>query len=99
MLDLLEYNNLIEDERFILFLDFYKAFDTTEHKLMFCTLELFGLGENFTNLIKLLHKNNNSTVLLPQGTAPRFSIDKGIKQGCPIFPLLFIAAAEMLSFL
>lgn len=98
MLDLLDYNYLIEDG-FILFLDFFKAFDTVEHNFMFRTLELFGLGENVINFVKLIYKNTNSSVILPQGTSSRFSIDRGIKQGCPISPLLFIAAAEMLSIL
>lgn len=31
VLDLLEYNNYLQDDGFILFLDFYKAFDTVEH--------------------------------------------------------------------
>ncbi len=99
MLDLLEYNHLIEDEGFILFLDFFKAFDTAEHCFIFSTLELFGFGEKFINMIKLIYKDPNSTVILPQGTCPRFSINRGIKQGCPISPLLFITAAEMLSIL
>lgn len=97
VLDLLDYNYLIEDG-FILFLYFFKAFDTVEHNFMFRTLELFGLGENFINFVKLIYKNTNSSVILPQGTSSRFSIDRGIKQGCPISPLL-IAAAEMLSIL
>lgn len=99
MLDLLEYNHLIEDEGFILFLEFFKAFDTVEHKFIFSTLELFGFGENFINMIKLIYKDTNSAVILPQGTCPRFSVNRGIKQGCPISPLLFITAAEMLSIL
>ncbi|MGL5232470.1 MAG: hypothetical protein ACRC7W_03955, partial [Fusobacteriaceae bacterium] len=31
VLDLLDYSHLSTDEGFILFLDFYKAFDTVEH--------------------------------------------------------------------
>ncbi len=55
VLDLLEYNHLIEDEGFILFLDFFKAFDTVEHGFIFSTLELFGFGEKFINMIKLIY--------------------------------------------
>lgn len=99
VLDLLDYSHFIEDDGFILFLDFFKAFDTIEHTFMFRTLELFGLGDNFINMVKLIYKDTNSTVILPMGTSPRFSVNKGIKQGCPISPLLFIAAAEMLSIL
>lgn len=99
ILDLLDYNYLIEDKSLILFLDFFKAFDSIEHRFMFRTLELLGFGELFINIVKLIYKDTNSSVLLPQGTSPRFPIQKGIKQGCPISPLLFIIAAEMLSIL
>lgn len=50
-------------------------------------------------MVKLIYKDTNSTIILPQGTSSRFLIDKGIKQGCPISPLLFIVSAEMLSIL
>jgi len=52
---------------------------------MFRTLELFGFGNFFINFVKLIYKDTNTSVILPQGTSSRFSIDKGIKQGCPIF--------------
>lgn len=58
---------------------------------MFRALERFVLGTNLIILVKLIYMDTNSTVLLAQGTSPRFSIDKGIKQGCPISPWLFIA--------
>ena len=50
--DLIDYKDLIEDESFILFLDFFKAFDMTEHNFMFRTIELFGFGDTFLNFVK-----------------------------------------------
>lgn len=35
--DLLDYSEFINSEALILFLDFYKAFDTTEHHFLFST--------------------------------------------------------------
>lgn len=99
ILDLLDYNFLIDNDGFVLFLDFYKAFDMIEHNFMFEALESYGFGNNFIGVIKTFYRNTSSSVCLPHGTSPRFSVNKGIKQGCPISPLLFIAAAEMLSIL
>jgi len=44
ILDLIDYRHLIADDSFILFIDFYKVFDTVEHSFMFnhhvlCTSE------------------------------------------------------------
>lgn len=100
VLDLINYNHLFEDDGFyFLFFDFFKAFHTIERRFIFSTLELFCLGEKCINVIQLIYKDLNSTVLLPWGTYPRFPVSKGIKQGCTISQLLFIAAAEMLSVL
>uniref|UniRef100_A0A672FYM4 exodeoxyribonuclease III n=1 Tax=Salarias fasciatus TaxID=181472 RepID=A0A672FYM4_SALFA len=39
ILDLLDYNHLISHDSFILFLDFFKAFDTLEHQFLLETLK------------------------------------------------------------
>jgi len=97
VLDLLDYRHLIKDDGFILFIDFYKAFDSIEHPFIFDCLKFFGLGHKFRNIIKSLYENSNSSVSLSGGTSPRFPINRGIKQGCPISTFLFILATEMLS--
>ncbi len=79
------------------FLDFYKAFDTVEHPFIFSALELFGFGKQFRSIISSLYRDTNCSVSLIEGTTSRFNINRGIKQGCPISPLLFILAAEMLA--
>ena len=35
ILDVIDYNDLILDDSFLMFVDFYKAFDTVEHEFMF----------------------------------------------------------------
>ena len=99
VLDLVEYSDYINDDGFILFLDFYKAFDMVEHPFIFKALELCGFGENFRKTIKCFYHDTTSSVSLLGGTSPRFTINRGIKQGCPISPSLFLIAAEMLSIL
>ncbi len=42
VLDLLDYSELVKDDSYMLFLDFYKAFDSIEHGFIFKTLEKFG---------------------------------------------------------
>ncbi len=44
VMDIIEYRDLIEDDGFILFLDFYKAFNSVEHPFMFAVLEHLGFG-------------------------------------------------------
>ncbi len=97
VLDLLDYRHLIEDDGFILFLDFYKAFYSIQHPFIFHCFRLLGFGDKFRNIIESLYENTNSSFSLPGGTSPWFTIKHGVKQGCPISPFLFIIATEMLS--
>ncbi len=50
ILDLLDYSDFVRDDSFILFLDFYKAFDSLEHDFMNTALSKFGFGNYFANL-------------------------------------------------
>ncbi len=99
VLDLLDYSDRIDDDGFILFLDFCKAFDTVEHPFILDTLQHFGFGECFKEIIRMLYNDINSSVLLPFGTCSRFEVKRGIRQGCPASPLLFIMSAEILAIL
>lgn len=64
-----------------------------DHVFLFKSLEHFGFGERFVSVIKIIYKDMNGSVSLQ-----RFPISRGIRQGCPLCPLLSISAANMLSF-
>ncbi|OOO00292.1 MAG: hypothetical protein ATN35_08065 [Epulopiscium sp. Nele67-Bin004] len=90
---------MIEDKGFILFLDFYKAFDSVEHPFILKALEYFGFGHKFIKIIDMLYNDINSSVSLSWGTSKRFEVKRGIRQGCSCSPLLFILVAELLAIL
>lgn len=81
VLDLIDYNEIINEDSFILFVDFYKAFDTIEHDFIFKTLKFFGFGDKFQKVIRTLYNKINSSVKLANGTSHRFEIKRGIRQG------------------
>ncbi len=74
VLGLLDYSDLISDNSYILFLDFYKAFDSVEHEFIFSALEKFGLGHFFSQAIRTLYANSNCSIKLSSGTTPRFDV-------------------------
>lgn len=88
---------MLQESGYILFLDFYKAFDSVEHNFILKTLKCFGFGEKFIKTVGMLYNKINSSVSLGQGTCSRFEVNRGIRQGCSCSPLLFIMVAELLA--
>lgn len=84
VLDILDYSHYFSNDNFILFLDYYKAFDSLEQEFLLQTLSRVGFGNFFCRSIKMLYTNCNSSIRLSSGTSPRFSLRRGVKQGCPI---------------
>ena len=93
VLDILDYSDLITDYSFIFL---YKAFDTVEHQFLFTPLRNLALGIFSVRLLRL-YKNGNSSIKLKYGTSPRFELKRGIMQGCPISPYLFLFITQLLT--
>lgn len=99
ILDMLDYQSFIDSESLILFIDFFKAFDSVEHSFLIQTLKKFGFGEKFCKVIEMFYKDIISYVSLNPGMTPRINISRGIRQGCPISPKLFILCTQILAYL
>lgn len=81
----------------ILKIDFEKAFDSVEHSSILAVLKAKGFNETWLKWISDLLTTSSSAVLLNGIPGKNFKCQKGVKQGDPISPLLFVLTADLLQ--
>ncbi|XP_059301858.1 uncharacterized protein LOC132053773 [Lycium ferocissimum] len=81
----------------IIKLDMAKAYDRVSWKYLMHVLRKMGFAEHFINLIRSLIGNNWYSVLLNGQATGFFHSTRGVKQGDPLSPALFLLSTEVLS--
>jgi retron-type reverse transcriptase len=84
-------------EIIVLKLDFEKAFDMIEHDTILNILQHMGFDDVWLKWIKCLLDSGHSSILLNGVPDNSFHCKRGVRQGDPLSPLLFVAAAELLQ--
>ena len=72
-----------------MFFDFAAAFPSLSHEFLHACLEHLGLPRSFRNFVRALYTGNDCLISAGGETHAGFSIRAGIRQGCPLSPLLF----------
>lgn len=81
----------------IIFLDWQKAYDRVDWSFIQKTLEYFKIGPRFSRMVGLLYREV-FTAVKHNGQISSFRpVRRGVRQGCPLSPALYVLVAETLG--
>jgi hypothetical protein len=93
----MDFTDKNEMEGMIAFLDFEKAFDSIDWRVLEEALRCFNIGQGFINWVKRVYAKTNSCVTNCGFSSENFEITRGVRQGCPLSAYLFIIVVELLA--
>ena len=94
--DLIAYANNKQLHTCILSIDQAKAFDRVSHDWLKKVLIKCNLGNNFVRWFSILYKDAQSQLIINKHFSNPFKIERGVRQGDPLSPLLYILSLEPL---
>ena len=80
---------------YLLQIDQEKAFDKIDRNLLFKTMQKLGVSPLYINIIKMLYTNNTSTIINNGFLSSPISLERGLRQGCPLPLPLYIIHGEV----
>ena len=88
----------IEDdtEASLISLDQSKAFDRVDHRFLATVLETAGFKPEFRRGISMMYHNPQAVVQVNGRRSGTITIERSLRQGCPLSPLLYVLALEPL---
>lgn len=77
--------------------DFEKAYDSVRWKFLFYMLRRMNFGEKWIKWVKGCLESSYVSVLVNGSPTNEFKMEKGVRQGDPLAPFLFLVVAEGLN--
>ena len=86
---LIEKSKVQKKKLYVAFIDFKKAYDTVNRCLLFNRLRQVGISGAFYRNIVQMYNNTQYTIKTSKGSLEPILSNLGLRQGCPLSPMLF----------
>ena len=96
-INVIHHINKLKEKNMIISIDVEKAFDKVQHPFMIKTLQKAGIEGTYLNIIKAIYDKPTANIILNGEKLKAFPIKLGIRQGCPLSPLVFNIVLEVLT--
>ena len=81
----------------VLSLDQEKAFDRVDWSFLLRVLATMNFGSSFQQWVRLFYSRISSRILVNGEQSDSFFVSRGVRQGCPLSPLLYVIMAETIA--
>lgn len=95
--DVLDMIDKTNETGILVTLDQDKAFDRVDHEFLMRVLSKFGFGPTFCGWVSLFYNNAFSRVICNSQLSSPIFLGRGVRQGFPLSPPLYVLVSEVLS--
>ena len=92
----MQHTSLKYEHGLAMFPDFAAAFPSVDHEFIFDFLDSLKWPTWVTRFIRALYTNNKCIISVGGQRSDGFLLESGIRQGCPVSPLIFAVVADLL---
>lgn len=97
LLSIIEYCHQTKEDIMLISYDIWKAFDSVKWSSLQEVLKCFNFGPFFCLLVRIIQTNIISVVSNNNHWSNQFKISKGLRQGCPASPALYVIMNQIVS--
>ncbi|GMI87152.1 hypothetical protein HRI_002384500 [Hibiscus trionum] len=93
----IDYVKRLNLEGVVFKVDFQRAYDTISWDFLDLMLTKFGFGDRWRKWLQSCISTASISILINGSPTDNFRIQRGLRQGCPLSPLIYNIVAEGLS--